>query len=144
MFEKKLWWHLQQQYPHAMVDHSTWSICFAQRRCPCGQCDHQPVFKKNTGLLLSRQMIQNFLEPSEPCPRNQHPTYRNFQNFPEPTHWNSGTFRNLLLRPAPAHTGVYVGLRPHYLTLLGNTSFTQYLAHGLPLLALFHLICQKF
>ena len=32
------------------------------------------------------------------------------QNSPEP----SGTFlRNLLLRPAPAHTGTYLGWRPH-------------------------------
>ena len=32
-----------------------------------------------------------------------------FRNLPEP----SGTFRNLLLLPAPAHTGTYLGWRPH-------------------------------
>ena len=46
-------------------------------------------------------------EPSGSC----------LQNLYTSTHWNppepSGTFfRNLLLRPAPAHTGAYLGRRP--------------------------------
>ena len=44
--------------------------------------------------------------PPEPIPAH----HRTLWNLPEP----SGTFlRNLLLRPAPAHTGAYLGWRPH-------------------------------
>ena len=81
---------------------------------------------------------RNFPEPSRTCFRNLHQhtpelsgTFRNpspeptphTPNFQEPsgtplTPQNplepSGTFlRNLLLRPAPAHTGAYLGWRPH-------------------------------
>ena len=46
-------------------------------------------------------------EPSGTRLRNLHSTHR---SSPEP----SGTFlRNLFLRPAPTHTGAYLGWRPH-------------------------------
>ena len=83
--------------------------------------------------------LQNLPEPSGTCLRNPSGTcLRNLhQHTPEPsgTFWNlppltstrrnspepSGSFlRNPLLRPAPAHTGAYLGWRPHWLTLLGN------------------------
>ena len=98
---------------------------FAQWLCPCGQCDHQPVFKTITWLLVSRLPRQNSLEPSEPCLQNLHQkqrnppepasgtytsthrnspeladTLQNLQNLPEP----SGTFRDLPPEPTPAHT----------------------------------------
>ena len=67
--------------------------------------------------------LRNPPEPSGTCLRNlpfYTGTLRNLtgtpadagtlRNFPEP----SGTFlRNLLLQPAPAHTGAYLGWRPH-------------------------------
>ena len=93
-----------------------------------------PVFKTITWLLLSRlqgnKPHRNSPKPSEPCLQNpgtfQDLPEPTFQNLPEPasgtytsTHRNSpepssGTFlRNLLLWPAPAHTGAYLGWRPH-------------------------------
>ena len=74
---------------------------------------------------------RNSPEPSRTCFRNLHQhtlelsgTTSTHRNFPEPasgtytsTHRNSpepsGTcLRNLLLRPAPEHTGAYLGWRP--------------------------------
>ena len=69
--------------------HGPWTISFAQWLCPCGQCDHQPVFKTITWLLLS-------LEPSEPCLRNLH------QHAPEP----SGTCLRNLHQHAPELSGI--------------------------------------
>ena len=106
---------------------------------------HQPVFKTITWLLLSRLPRRNSLEPEatepsgtppEPTPAHGRPsgTLRNpaepdsgnytrthsHRNAPEP----SGTFlRNLLLRPAPVHTGAYLGWRPCEPTLLGKKGF---------------------
>ena len=86
------------------------NLFFAQWLCPCGQCDHQPVFKTITWLLLSRLPRRNSLEPSEPCVRNLH----QHRNPPEPTclrnlHQHTPelagtlrTLRNLPPKPTPA------------------------------------------
>ena len=112
---------------------TTWTIFFAQWRCPCGQCDHQAVFKTITGLLLSRLPRRNFLEPSEPCPRNNLPelasgtyttTHRNprkpggtylpensgicLRNLPSGTY--TGTLRNL---PEPSSRTCSCDLHRH-------------------------------
>ena len=91
----------------------------------------------HTGTV--QNLHQHTLEPSgtfrklfpEPTPAHT----RTLRNLPEPasgtytsTHRNSpepsGTFlRNLLLRPAPTHTGAYLGWRPHWLTLLGKKMY---------------------
>ena len=63
--------------------------------------------------------------PPEPTPAHTG-TLRTFRNSPPQIHQHtrnspepSGTFlRNLLLRPAPAHTAAYLAWRPHKLTLL--------------------------
>ena len=85
-------------------------------------------FPEPSGTCL-RNLHQHTPEPSgtfrnlppEPTPAHA----GTLRNLPEPssgtytsTHRNppepSGTFlRNLLLRPAPAHTGAYLGWRPH-------------------------------
>ena len=68
---------------------TTWTVSFVQRLCPCGQCDHQPVFKIITWLLLWRLPRRNSLEPSEPCLRNLH------QHATEPSGTYTSTRRNL-------------------------------------------------
>ena len=109
-------------------------LFLAQWFCPCGQCYHQKVFKTITWLPLSRlqgnKPHRNSPEPSELCLRNLHTstcrnspepsgTFRHLPAEPTPAHKGtlpnlppepSGTFlRNLLLRPAPAHTGASLG-----------------------------------
>ena len=82
----------------------------------------------------------NSPEPSGTCNLPGLPTYTahaaTLRNLPElasgthtSTHRNSpepsGTcLRNLLLRPAPEHTGAYLGWRPLWLTLLGKNKVT--------------------
>ena len=102
-------------------------LLFAQWLCPCGQCDHRPVFIQNNHMA-----DRNTLKPSEPCLRNLHqhapePSRTCLQNLhqhkPEPSgtclrkpHQHapklSGTCRNcpessgaLVWDPTPTHTG---------------------------------------
>ena len=77
---------------------------------PSGSCLrnlHQHTLKPSgTFRKLPLEPTWNPPEPSGSCLRNLH------QHTPElsGTFWPSGTFlRNLLLRPAPAHTGAYLG-----------------------------------
>ena len=73
------------------------TIFLAQWFCPCGQCYYQKVLKTIIWLpltkLQSKKPHRNSPEPSEPCLRYLH------QHTPE----LSGTFRNLLPEPTPAH-----------------------------------------
>ena len=79
-------------------------------------------FQEPSGTRLTAELSGTFRNP----PPEPTPAYAGtFRNLPEPpcgtyssTPQNplepSGTFlRNLLLRPAPAHTGAYLGWRPH-------------------------------
>ena len=86
--------------PYAMFDYM--DLFFAQWLCTCGQCDHQPVFKTITWLLLSRLPRRNSLEPSEPCLRTYTRSNGTLRNLlPEPTPARAGTLRNL---PIPSRT----------------------------------------
>ena len=66
-----------------------------------------PVIKTITWLLLHGCKATNHTGTLRNLPSPASGTYTNTRrNSPEP----SGTFlRNLLLRPAPAHTGAYLG-----------------------------------
>ena len=91
------------------------AIFLAQWFCPCGQCYYQKVFKTITRLpltkLQSNKPHRNSLEPSEPCLRYLH------QRTPE----LSGTFRNLLPEPTPAHIGTVWNLPEPAGTYTSNT-----------------------
>ena len=117
--ENKLWWYPQQQQ-HRHSYHMAAPVTLARQQTtpePSGTFWTLPPEPTPT-----RAGNQHAPEPSGTFQDLPEPTFRNLpepasgtytctrRNSPEP----SGTFlRNLLLRPAPAHTGPYLGWRPH-------------------------------
>ena len=109
---------LQGNKPHRNSAEPSEPCLRTVRNCPepskpCLRNLHQPNPPEPTVRPTSGTYRQHTPEPSEILRNLPKLASGTYTNLPEPSGTVRNLLRNLLLRPAPAHTGAYLGWRPH-------------------------------